>query len=189
MKRTSTSTGAYAGPLVMLGLIVALLGCGPGGAAPTVGPTVPATVAPAPTTLASTAPTAAAATVSPTKPVGQPLPDTLIGAWAHVSGAFMWLIRAGDPACTALAHTDLDCAVWQPAGKPSEVAAASLVNGALALAWVSGYCTRVTSTYRMAITGDAVTLTELPGGCGGGNFALTRAGTGTAATAPPKPTP
>lgn len=101
----------------------------------------------------------------------------------------MWFIRASDPACVGLAHTELDCVTWQPVGRPKEVAVATLEDGAIAMARVSGYCTGRTSRYTYVLNGDSLTLKEQPGGCGGGDYALTRAGTGSAPTAPPQPTP
>jgi hypothetical protein len=182
MNRSRTAVGANAGAWLVVALGVALSGCGQAGTAATV-----ALTASAPTNIASAVPTAAAGS-SPTSSA-QPLPDTWLGAWAHASSAFMWFIRSRDPACTTLARTDLDCAVWQPTGKPNEVAVASMNDGQLSLAWVNGYCTRVTSTYTVALNGDSMVLTEQPGGCSGGNLTLTRAGTGSAPTAPPRPLP
>jgi hypothetical protein len=54
------------------------------------------------------------------------------------------------------------------------------------MAWKSGYCIGVTSTYNMTLAGDSLTLTELPGGCEGGSYSLTRAGTNRTPTSPPE---
>ncbi len=62
-------------------------------------------------------------------------------------------------------------------------------GGDLKVAWKSGFCTSLTSTYTAALTGDSLNLIEHPGGCQGGDMALTRAGTGSTPTAPPPPTP
>jgi hypothetical protein len=122
--------------------------------------------------------------------IGEPLLDSYIGAWYHAAPAWMWFVRAGDPACTALALTDLDCVLWQPVGKPIEAGGATIEGNELTVHWVRGYCAGVISRYTAAFLGaDSLTLTEQPGGCEGGNFPLTRAGTGTAPTAPPQPAP
>jgi len=100
----------------------------------------------------------------------------------------MWFFPAGDPVCTKSARTSGACAIWQPEGQPREVGVATLQGNVLAVAWKTGYCTGTTSTYTMVLRGDALNLTEL-GGCSGGDYVLTRGGTGTAPTAPPPPTP
>ena len=131
-------------------------------------------------------------TVGPTVtpgPTGGPLPDAILGAWHHTAPAWMWFFRSGDPACTGFARTQLDCAIWQPEGKVREVAVATLTGTVLSMQWLSGFCTGVTSTYSATLAGDSLNLVELPGGCQGGDLALTRAGTGSAPTAPPVPAP
>ena len=86
-------------------------------------------------------------------------------------------------------HTQLDCVVWQRGTTPKEIGAAWIADGDLHVAWKSGFCTSITSTYAIALQGDALNLVDVGGGCEGGNFALTRAGTGSAPTGPPPPTP
>lgn len=128
-------------------------------------------------------------TVGPS-PVGQPLLDVYYGAWHHSAPSWMWFLRAGDQACITFARTDLDCMIWQPEGKAREVGVVTRQGNVLTVRWLSGYCSGVTSTYTATFVGsDGLTLTEASGGCEGGNLALTRAGTGSAPTAPPQPTP
>ena len=45
------------------------------------------------------------------------------------------------------------------------------------------------SVLGVVILGRSLNLVDIGGGCEGGNFALTRAGSGAAPTAPPPPTP
>jgi hypothetical protein len=127
----------------------------------------------------STAPTAAP----------EPVPDVLIGAWYHAAPGWWWFLRAGDPECVQAVRTETDCVVWQRGTTPKEIGSASIVDGNLQVSWKSGFCTRITSTYSIAAQGDALNLVDIGGGCEGGNFALTRAGTGSAPTAPPPPAP
>jgi len=118
-----------------------------------------------------------------------PLPDELIGAWHHAAPGWWWFLRAGDPECVQAVRTELDCVVWQRGTTPKEIGAAWFDQGDLKVTWRSGFCTRITSTYSVALQGDSLNLVDIGGGCEGGNFALTRAGTGSAPTAPPPPTP
>ena len=99
----------------------------------------------------------------------------------------MTFYRAGDPYCRDSLHTQLDCALWHPVGQVKENAIATLDGSVLSMAWKSGFCTGVTSTYRLGLSGDTLDLTELPGGCEGGSYNLTRAGTGGTPTGPPEP--
>ena len=124
-----------------------------------------------------------------TAPAAAPLPDELIGAWHHPAPGWWWFIRAGDPECVQALHTDLDCVVWQRGTTPREIGIATMSGPDLRVAWKSGFCTSLTSTYSVALNGDSLNLVDIGGGCEGGTFALTRAGTGTAPTAPPPPTP
>lgn len=119
----------------------------------------------------------------------QPLPDSLIGAWYGSGPQFVWFLRSGESACSAFARSTGDCAVIEPGTGARSGGAAGLVNGELVIAWTSGYCNPVISRYGYSLNGDSLVLTERPGGCDGGNLALTRAGTGSAPTAPPRPTP
>jgi len=131
-----------------------------------------------------------ASTSSPiASPVGDPIPDTLIGAWSHPAPGWWWFLRAGDPECVQALRTQADCIVWQRGTTPKEIGIATMSGGDLKVAWKSGFCTSITSTYSVALNGDSLNLVDIGGGCEGGNFALTRAGTGTAPTAPPPPTP
>ena len=120
---------------------------------------------------------------------GAPLPDEVIGAWYHAAPGWWWFLRAGDPVCVQAVRTELDCVVWQRGTTPREIGAASIVGSDLQVAWRSGFCTRITSLYSVALQGDSLNLVDIGGGCEGGNFALTRAGTGSAPSAPPPPTP
>jgi hypothetical protein len=126
------------------------------------------------------APTATPSTVT------DPLPAGIFGAWYHPAPAFMTFFRAGDPYCVDALHTDLDCMLWQPVGQVKENGIVTLEGNVIALAMKSGYCTGVTSHYSMTLSGDALSLTELPGGCQGGSYSLIRAGTGGTPTSPPE---
>jgi hypothetical protein len=141
-----------------------------------------------PTPSPGVSPSAPAATPSAVA-AGDRLPEDLIGAWHHAAPGWWWFIRAGDPECVQAVRTDADCVVWQRGTTPQEIGAASILDGNLIVAWRSGFCTRLTSTYSIARTGDSIDLVDIGGGCEGGNFALTRAGTGSAPTAPPPPAP
>jgi hypothetical protein len=138
------------------------------------------------------------------------IPDALIGAWreeAEYEG-FWWFLRAGDPFCTEVVHTNLDCTVtntatsgfWRPG-------IAWLDRGELVVAWHTE-CSNPSGRYQMFatdgapteapyVTGDFLYLRGESGfkgsgiglGCRGGSFVLFRAGTGSMPTAPPKPIP
>jgi hypothetical protein len=136
----------------------------------------------APLATATVGPTASAAS-------GAPITDELIGAWHHPAPGWWWFLRAGDPECVQAVRTQLDCVVWQRGTTPREIGIATMSDGALRVAWKSGFCTSLTSTYSVALNGDSLNLVDIGGGCEGGNFALTRAGTGSAPTAPPQPAP
>jgi hypothetical protein len=64
-----------------------------------------------------------------------------------------------------------------------------MVGRDLLVAWKTGFCSTIKSTYSVALESDSLTLVDIGGGCDGGTFALTRAGTGTAPSAPPPPAP
>ena len=176
---------AAAAVLVLALSIMALQVLNPPTVAPSQSPQ--ATTIPSATTLPSgPTPTAVAPTASL---AGAPLPDELIGAWHHPAPGWWWFLRAGDPECGQAVHTDLDCVVWQRGTTPREIGIATMSDGDLKVAWRSGFCTSLTSTYSVALNGDSLTLVDVGGGCDGGTFALTRAGTGSAPTAPPPPAP
>lgn len=143
---------------------------------------------PASTSAPTATPPAPAATPS-AQAAGDPLPDELIGAWYHAAPGWWWFLRAGDPECEQAVRTDLDCVVWQRGTTPREIGSASIVEGDLQVGWRTGFCTRITSLYSIALQGDSLNLVDIGGGCEGGNFALTRAGTGAAPAAPPPPAP
>ena len=136
------------------------------------------TAAPGPTTAPTASPAAA-----------EPIPDELIGAWHHPAPGWWWFLRAGDPECAQAVRTELDCVVWQRGTTPREIGIATFAGDDLKVTWRSGFCTSRTSTYSVALIGDSLNLVDIGGGCEGGNFGLTRAGTGSAPTAPPPPTP
>jgi hypothetical protein len=127
--------------------------------------------------------------VAPTPAQAAQVPEALIGAWHHPAPGWWWFLRAGDPECVQAVRTDLDCVVWQRGTSPQEIGIATMSGNDLMVAWRSGYCTGITSNYTVALTGDSLNLIEHPGGCEGGNLALTRAGTGSTPTAPAPPTP
>jgi hypothetical protein len=135
-----------------------------------------------------TAPPVESAT-PPSTPSGAPLPAELIGAWYHAAPGWWWFIRAGDPECVQAVGTTGDCVFWQRATAPKEIGGASMVGQDLRVAWKTGFCSTIKSIYSVALQGDSLTLVDIGGGCDGGTFALTRAGTGTAPSAPPPPTP
>jgi hypothetical protein len=119
---------------------------------------------------------------------GEPIPDALLGTWSHASGGFMWFLRAGDPACLQRPRTVQDCLLWQSAGRPIESAIVAVMDGRLQVHWTQGGCAG-RATYSYGLVGDDRLTMGLVGGCQSGDFVLTRAGTGTAPSAPPPPTP
>lgn len=136
---------------------------------------------------ASSAPSSAPSAVATTPP--DPVRDELIGAWHHAAPGWWWFLRAGDPECVQAVRTELDCVVWQRGTTPKEIGSAWFDQGNLKVTWRSGFCTSITSTYSVALQSGSLNLVDIGGGCEGGNFALTRAGTGSAPTAPPPPSP
>ena len=123
-------------------------------------------------------------------PLGEPLLDVYLGAWYDAAPAWMWVVRFGDPACTTLGLTDLDCLLLQPEGEQLQAGSATIHGNELTIQWIRGKCAEAASRYIVTfLGGDSLTLAERPGDCETGSLALTRAGTGTAPTAPPQPTP
>jgi hypothetical protein len=137
------------------------------------------TFAPAPT------PTVAPPTASPI--AATPVPDALIGAWYNSAPGWWWFLRAGDPTCVQAVQTQLDCVVWQRGTTPREIGSAAMSDVHLKVAWRTGFCAGITSIYSVALDRDSLTLVDIGGGCQGGTFSFTRAGTGAAPTAPPPP--
>ena len=154
-------------------------------------PTVAPSQSPQATSIPSASPVAPTPTAVPPSatPAPAPLPGEILGAWHHPAPGWWWFLRAGDPECVQAVHTDLDCVVWQRGATPREIGIATMSGPDLEVTWKSGFCTSITSTYSVALNGDSLNLVDIGGGCEGGNFALTRAGTGSAPTAPPPPTP
>jgi hypothetical protein len=140
-------------------------------------------------TLTTAAPGPTGVPTASPSPAAEPIPDELIGAWHHPAPGWWWFLRAGDPECAQAVRTELDCVVWQRGTTPREIGIATFAGDDLKVTWRSGFCTSLTSTYSVALTGDSLNLVDIGGGCEGGNFALTRAGTGSAPTAPPPPAP
>jgi hypothetical protein len=178
--------------VVMAALVAA--GCATGGA-PTSGAdhaSAAAITTPAPamaTPAAKVTARASSAANSPTAASADPVTDALIGAWHHAAPGWWWFLRAGDPTCIHAVRTDLDCVLWQRGTTPRELGIATMSAGDLNVAWRSGFCSSRTSTYSVTKNGDLLNLVDIGGGCDGGDFALARAGTGSAPTAPPPPTP
>lgn len=121
-------------------------------------------------------------------PSVEPLPDALIGAWYQAAPAYWWFLRAGNPTCVTVAHTDLDCVTYQIGGQPAFVGAATMDGPVLNIRWTRGYCAGQRTGFRTGFVGDALRLFDLPDDCGGDDFVLSRAGTGTTPSAPPPPT-
>jgi hypothetical protein len=117
----------------------------------------------------------------------EPLPDDLIGAWYQAAPAYWWFLRAGSPTCVAVAHTDLDCVTYQLGGRPAFVGAATMDRPVLNIRWTRGYCAGQRTGFRTGFFGDTLRLFDLPDDCGGDDFVLSRAGTGTTPSAPPPP--
>lgn len=137
-----------------------------------------------PTTLETPTPTARP------KPTTQaePIPDDMIGAWYQAAPAYWWFLRAGNPTCVTVAHTDLDCVTYQLGVQPAFVGAATMDGPVLNIRWTRGYCAGQRTGFRTGFVGDTLKLFDLPDDCGGDDFVLSRAGTGTTPSAPPPPT-
>ena len=120
--------------------------------------------------------------------LGEPIPDELIGAWYHASGAYWWLIRAGAPTCVTVAHTALDCVAYELAGQPAFVGAATMAGRVLRIDWTRGYCAGDQTLFGTGVVGTTLKLFDTPDDCGGDDFLLSRAGLGATPSAPPPPT-
>ena len=127
-------------------------------------------------------------TVRP-KPTAQaePIPDDMIGAWYQAAPAYWWFLRAGDPTCVRVAHTDLDCVTYQLGGQPAFAGAATMDGPVLHIRWTRGYCAGQRTGFRTGFVGATLKLFDLPDDCGGDDFVLSPAGTGTTPSAPPPP--
>lgn len=157
---------------------------------PTVAPSQspgPSVTQPAPTPTPAASPAGPVTTASPAGV--EPLPEELLGAWSHAAGGWWWFLPAGDPECVQAVHASDACAVWDRQVTTAEIGSVSYGADVVSVMWRSGFCNGVTGVYTVQLDGDALTLIEHPGGCEGDNLVLTRAGTGSAPTAPPPPTP
>jgi hypothetical protein len=134
-------------------------------------------------------PTRSAAVATATPAAGEPLPQELLGAWSHAAGGWWWFLPPGDLECVQAVHTAEACAVWDRQVTTAEIGSVTYAANVVSIRWRSGFCNGVTGVYTVQLEGDALTLIEHPGGCEGDNLVLTRAGTGSAPTAPPPPTP
>jgi hypothetical protein len=126
-----------------------------------------------------------AAGLRPIEP-GEPIPDSILGAWYNAAPAFLWILRAGDPTCLAIPRTGQDCAIWQPAGGGRlQTGILTLIGGKLSIQWTQGGCT-TTTAYAFGDPTDRLTLRRVSG-CESGDLVLIRAGSGSSPTAPPMP--
>jgi len=146
----------------------------------------PATSAPTSITL-EVKPSTVPATPNPTAKPSEPIPDAMLGAWYHPAPAYWWFLRSGSPTCVTVAHTDLDCVAYQVGNHAAYVGAASMDGRLIRIAWTRGYCAGQETDFGTGTSGDTLKLFDTEGDCGGDNFVLTRAGTGTAPSAPPPP--
>jgi hypothetical protein len=127
------------------------------------------------------------ATATPTT-LAEPIPDRLIGAWYEAAPAYWWFLRAGNPTCITVGHTDLDCVTYQIGVQPAFVGAATMSGPVLNIRWTRGYCAGQRTGFRTGFVGETLKLFDLPDDCGGDDFVLSQAGTGTTPSAPPPPT-
>ena len=172
--------------VVVLGAVLVIAGCATTAGAPVAVETATATNGPS--TGAPPVETAnPTATPAPTN-LGQPIPDSMIGAWYQAAPAYWWFLRAGSPTCVAVAHTDVDCVTYQIGAQPAFVGAATMEGPVLHIRWTRGYCAGEWTGFRTGFVGDTLKLFDLPDDCGGDDFVLSRAGTGTTPSAPPPPT-
>ena len=151
---------------------------------------------PAAAGLATSPPQSAHAEVNPsTVPVrpnatsvpSDPLPDAMLGAWYHPAPAYWWFLRSGSPTCVTVAHTDIDCVAYQLGNQAAYVGAASMDGRLIRIHWTRGYCAGRETDFGTGMSGATLKLFDTEGDCGGDNFVLTRAGTGTAPSPPPPP--
>jgi hypothetical protein len=177
------------GTAVLLGSI-ALAACNAtsGAPVPAESPTAfqPSSVTAKPEPSDASATQAPKATPKPTEQA-DPLPDAFIGAWYHPAPAFWWFLRAGSPTCVTVAHTTVDCVAYQLGTQAAYVGAAAMDGRLIRIHWTRGYCAAQETDFGTGISGDTLKLFDTEGDCGGDNFVLTRAGTGTAPSAPPPP--
>jgi hypothetical protein len=116
-----------------------------------------------------------------------PIADELIGAWYASAPAYWWFLRAGAPTCVEVAHTELDCVAYQLVGKPAALGAATMAGRVLRVRCVWGFCAGQETSFGTGFDGENLKLFDLPDDCGGSDFVLSRAGTGTTPSAPPPP--
>jgi hypothetical protein len=171
--------------IAVLAGAIAAAGCTTAAGAPASIETAMATNAASVRALPVETPTPTARTTPTT--LAEPIPADLIGAWYAPAPAYWWFIRAGDPTCVAVAHTELDCVAYQLVGQPAYVGAATMEGRVLHIRWVRGYCAGDRTAFRTGFVGDTLKLFDLPDDCGGSDFVLSRAGTGTTPSAPPPP--
>ena len=171
--------------IAVLAAAIAAAGCTTAAGAPTSVETAVATNAGSPRAVPVETPRPIPSTAPTT--IVEPLPDDLIGAWYETAPGYWWFIRAGDPVCVSVIRTDLDCLVYQLVGQTAAMGSASMEGRILHIDWVRGYCARQRTNFGIAVAGDTLKFFDQPDDCGGFSLAITRAGTGTAPSAPPAP--
>jgi len=173
---------------ILLGAMTAAAGCSTAGGAPADPAEASTAAAPSPSLSVAADLTMAPARATPaSSPASDPLPDGFIGAWYHSAPAYWWFLRAGSPTCVTVAHTDADCVAYQLGAQPAYVGAASMDGRLLRIRWTRGYCAGDRTNFGTGIDGNTLKLFDTDGDCGGDNLVLSRAGTGTAPSAPPPP--
>ena len=171
----------------LLAFTIGLAACGSGaaGAPPTIGPAPAVTSTPA---AATPAPTRRVVVATPA-PAVEPLADEILGAWYESAPGFWWFFRAGDPLCVKAVRTDRDCLAYELVGQPAAIGSAWMSGRILHVDWVRGYCGGRQTLFGTGLEGNTLKFFDQPGDCGGDSWTMTRAGTGSAPTAPPAPAP
>jgi hypothetical protein len=198
MNRNQSRIGLVqlAAAVVALIVVVAVLASagglfkGPVVVSPT--PAAPSSPVPPSATAPATAPASSAPFVRDPEP-GTAIPDSMLGSWFVTSGpAFPWIYRAGSPYCVKVLSSSQDCMAWQqPDGRTTYGGVLTIIGDTLAIRFLNGSgCRNSQAIYHFTVTPTALTLIDDGGGtCTSGDYHFTRAGTGSAPTAPPEPRP
>jgi hypothetical protein len=119
--------------------------------------------------------------------IAEPVPDAMLGAWYMSAPAFWSFFRAGDEVCVKLARTDRDCLTYQLGDAVPAIGSASMAGRILNIDWLTGYCAHQRTSFGIGLSGDTLKFFDQPDDCGGDTWTMTRAGTGSAPSAPRPP--
>jgi hypothetical protein len=196
--------GGRRSSLPRLGLVLAIIGLiiAAAGAAALIGSRSPNPITSPTASLAATVASQVATSPAPTATQrlrstqpGDPVPDELIGVWYDQGGnEFAYYLRAGDPYCITVWHTQQDCLAWYAEGMGGfqrNADIVTIVDGQLryySIGLDQGGCKDTASLATYERVGSELHLNVLPDQCFTHLASLTLVGsTGAPSAAPTLP--